>query len=130
MFHLVWDRGLASPLSGILPPQTSPADGGFSDSVRILDRLSAVLIPLLLLVAGALYTGVTVVGELVDDHGRVVVDVDGEPLLVVAAWETWKVNWLPNVLFLLAAGLLLRMFYQEVAARYFRSAAVVRETGG
>lgn len=94
--------------------------------MRLLDRLSAVLIPLLLLVAGALYAGVTVVSELVDDHGRVVQDADGQPVLVVAAWETWKVNWLPNVLFLLAAGLLLRMFYQEVVARYFRSAAVAR----
>lgn len=91
--------------------------------------MSAVLIPLLLLVAGALYAGVTVVRELVDDHGRVVQDADGQPVLVAAAWETCKVNWLPNVLFLLAAGLLLRMFYQETVARYFRSAVEGREKG-
>lgn len=106
------------------PAADNPGGRWFSDSVRFCDHLSVVLMPACLVVAGALYTGVSVVREVMDDHGRVVPDADGEPVLVLAAWETWKVNWLPNELFLMAAALLMRMFYQEVAARYFQRKAV------
>jgi hypothetical protein len=98
--------------------------------VRISDHVFVVLAPSCLLVAGALYTGVSVVREVMDDHGRVVIDANGEAVLVVAAWETWEANWMPNVLFLLAAVLLLRWFYQEIVARHFRTRTEVHETGG
>lgn len=101
--------------------KTTDKCGGrrLSDSVRIPDRVCTVLIPLLLLVAGALCTGVSVVRELMVDHGRVVAGEDGEPVVVPALWESWKMDWLPEALMTVAAVCLLWMFYQEVAARYF-----------
>jgi hypothetical protein len=82
--------------------------------MKLTAYISLLLIPTFVLLAYALRFPVAVGTDAVDEGGRIVLGSDGESVLAYSAWLTWKANWLPNVLLILAVALLLYVLFYVV----------------
>jgi len=88
--------------------QTKLGSQGVSTSMfveRKFVHLALFLVPACILLGGLFYIPATVVREVVDENGVQIMNEFNEPLLEVDSWATWKLNWFPNIMMIVAGGL-------------------------
>ena len=77
-------------------------------------HLALFLIPTCILLGGLFAIPATVGREVVDENGVKVMNEFDEPLLEVDSWATWKLNWFPNIMMIVAGGLFIFVVASEL----------------